>query len=335
MDKQQFSRLIKKYKRGECSSREKELLESYLETFQNNHFEWNEDEMGNERNTGERIYSEIMKNIDRGRNHYIQRVFFSPSLLKRAASIIFFLMLGTGILYVLGIFPPGAGSDVWKEKVTLSGEKSVITLSDGTKVILNADSKLKYPEQFNKTSREVYLEGEGYFAVYHNQAKPFMVHTGNLTTTDLGTKFDVSAYPENKAIAVSLLEGSVQVSRRERGRNDKIAVLKPKEKLQYDKGKKESTLGVFDSLEAVGWKDNIYKFENEPLGEVFSKLERAYGIKFRISDENVLGQKITVKFEKNSLQTVEDVIKSLTGLDYKIVKVNNDIKEILFFRNNK
>ena len=146
------------------------------------------------------------------------------------------------------------------------------------------------------------------------------MHSENLTTTDLGTKFDVSAYPDNKTIAVSLLEGKVKISSDEKGKIDKIVVLKPKQELLYDKENNVSSFGVFDSLEAVGWKDNIYKFENEPLGEVLSKLERAYGVKFRISDQSVSEQKITVKFERNSLQTVVDVIKSLTGLDYKILK---------------
>ena len=74
---------------------------------------------------------------------------------------------------------------------------------------------------------------------------------------------------------------------------------------------------------------------NEPLGKVLPRLERAFGVKFRLTDQSVLAQKITIKFEKNSLQTVIDVIKSLTGLDYKILKENNNIKEILFFRNTK
>jgi len=92
---------------------------------------------------------------------------------------------------------------------------------------------------------------------------------------------------------------------------------------------------VFDSLEVVGWKDSVYKFVNEPLGKVLTQLERAFGVRFRLTNKSVLAQKITIKFERNSLQTVIDVIKSLTGLDYKIFKKNNNIKEILFFKNTK
>ena len=151
----------------------------------------------------------------------------------------------------------------------------------------------------------------------------------------LGTTFNVSAYPENKTIAVSLLEGKVKVSRNERGKIDNIVVLKPKEQLQYDKEHHASSCSLFDSLEAVGWKDNIYKFENAPLEKVLSQLERAFGIKFKITDQTVLAQKITIKFESSSPQTVIDVIKKLTGLEYNIIMSNGKIREVIYFRKNK
>ena len=334
MNAKEFSILIEKYKKGKCSLREKELLENYLESFQNNPGEWNEKEMGEHKIIEKRIYSEILRNINKGENrNCIIRMLSFPSLLKRAASIIFFIILGSGVLYVSGIFHQKTDSAGWNEKVTLSGEKYAITLSDGSKITLNADSKIKFPDHFDGTVREVYLEGEAYFEVRHNSKLPFIVKTGKLAITDLGTKFDLSAYPDNKTSAVSLLEGKVKVSRSENGEIDKIAVLKPKQKLLFDSENNITLFVAFDSLDAVGWKDNIYKFENEPLGNVLLKLERAYNVKFKLNDQSVLEQKITVKFEKDSLQTVVNVIKNLTGLDYKIVKGNNT-KEVLYFRNN-
>ena len=77
------------------------------------------------------------------------------------------------------------------------------------------------------------------------------------------------------------------------------------------------------------------KFENASLGKVLSQLERAFGVNFKLNDQSVLAQKITAKFEKNSIKTISEVIKSLTGLDYKIVERNNDKKEVQFFGNPK
>ena len=335
MDIQIFLNLIEKYKKDECSSREKELLEKYLESFQNNSSEWIENEMGDQRIVDEKIYSEIMKNINKEKNNYFTKTLFSPTLLKRAASIVFILIMVSGILYVSGVFERKANSVVWQEKVTSSGEKYIVTFSDGSIITLNAESKLRYPAQFDIVKREIYLEGEAYFEVHHNIGWPFIVHSENLSTTVLGTKFDVSAYHENKTIVVSLLEGSVKVLRGEKEKTDEIAVLKPKEQLLYNKEKNISSFEQFDSLEVVGWRDNIYKFENDPLSEVLPELERAFDVKFRLNDQSVLAQKITIKFEKKSLQTVVEVIKRLTGLNYKIVKRDNNKKEVLFYRNIK
>lgn len=335
MDIRKFSNLIEKYKKGISSSREKELLENYLDSFQSNPSEWKEEEMGNQIITEDKIFSGIIRNINKEKNHFVHRLFFSPSLLRRAASIIFFIILGLGILYVSVIFLPKTGPVFWYEKVTSSGEKSLLTLPDGSKVILNADSKLRYPDQFDGKNRKVFLEGEAYFEVRHNSKQPFIVNTGNLTITDLGTKFDVSAYPDNKTITVSLLEGKIKVSSSEKRKIDKVTILKPKEQLIYNKENNTDTFSMFDSLEAVGWKDNIYKFRNEPFGKVLSRLEKGFGVRFKLTNQSILRQKMTVKFENNSLQTVVNVIKNLTGLDYKIVKENNDIKKVLFFRNSK
>ncbi|HVO73380.1 MAG TPA: FecR domain-containing protein [Ignavibacteriaceae bacterium] len=331
MDKQKLSYLIKKYKKGECSSREKELLENFLESFQNNPDEWIEDEMGNQKDTEEKIFSGIIKNI-KEKNDYIKSTFFSPALLKRAASIIFFIITGLGVLYLSGVFKHKAAHVVWYEGVTSSGEKSMLTLSDGSKITLNGESKLKYPDHFDNSIREVYLEGEGYFVVNHDNSRPFIVHSENLSTTVLGTIFNISAYPGNKTISVSLLEGMVKVSRSEKGKVNEIAVLKPKEVLLYNKENNISSFNMFDSVEAIGWKDNIYKFENEPLSEVLPRLERAFGVTFKITDKSILEQKITAKFEKNSLRTILEVIKNLTGLDYKIIKGSNDKIEVIFIR---
>ncbi len=335
MDTREFSKLIEKYKRGEISPQEKELLERFLESFQTNPVEWIEHEMGYQRIIEKKIYSRIMKYTNKEKIFSLNRTFISPSLLMRAAAIACFFILSSGILYLSGVFSKKTVPVVWHEEVTSAGEKSIITLSDSSQVTLNAESKLRYPDLFNNVNREVYLEGEGYFVVKHTAHQPFILHTGNLSTTVLGTTFNVSAYPENKAIAVSLVEGEVKVSRSEKGIDDNIVVLKPQVQLLYDKELGVSSCNLFDSLKTVGWKDNIYKFENEPMAHMLPQLEKAFGITFKITDQTVLAQKITIKFENNSPQTVIDVIKHLTGLEYKIIMSNGKIREVVYFRKTK
>ena len=325
-------KLIQKYRRDECSPTEKELLETYLESFQKNSDKWIEGEMGEKKVIEGKIYSDILASIAKRKNHNVYKVFFSPVLLKRAASIAFILILSAGVLYVSGIFFPKTDPVVWHTEIVSVGEKIMLSLPDSSHVILNAGSTFRYPDNFAADLREVYLAGEGYFMVHHNSRKPFLVHTGNITTTVLGTTFDISAYPENKIIAVTLLTGKVKVSRDDHGEENRVAFLKPHEKLLYDKEQNVGSFTLFDSLESVGWKDNVYKYENEPLHNVLFQLERAFGVKFKTTDQTVLAQKITFTFDNNSLQTVVSVIRNLTGLEYKIIEEKSNSQVVLFFR---
>lgn len=335
MDIREFSEFMEKYRRGELSSQERELLEHFFDSFQDNHGEWDESRMGNQKIVEEEIFSEVKKNIAREKILRVSRMFFSSSASRRAAAIILFFILSSGILYLAGAFHGKTYPVVWSEKSTSAGEKCILDLPDGSNVTLNADSKLTYPNRFDGTKREVYLAGEGYFVVHHDDSQPFIVHARNLSTTVLGTRFDISAYPESKTISVSLLEGKIKVSSVEQEKTKRAVVLEPKEQLLYNEDNGASSFGPFDSLKTIGWKDNIYEFENEPMRTVLPQLERAFGTKLIMTDQKVLGQKITIKFENSSEATVIDVIKSLTGLEYSIVSEENGKQEVRFFRSAK
>lgn len=260
-----------------------------------------------------------------------KKFLFNTTLLKYAASIAFLLVLVTGAIYLSGIFKQKPVVITWNEKQTAIGEKYITTLLDGTTITLNADSKLKYPIRFTNGTRDIYLEGEAYFEVQRDSSKPFIVHSGNLSTTVLGTKFNVSAFPNEKNIAVSLVEGSVKVAKEIAGTVENIVMLQPDQQLVYNKEKEIGTVGQFDLQDATGWKDNKLIFRKELFANVLVKLERAYGVKFELQDKSFSNQKITANFHNESLWTVSEALKKLTGLQYKIIKENNETKKIVFF----
>ncbi|MEW6702046.1 MAG: FecR domain-containing protein, partial [Bacteroidota bacterium] len=249
---------------------------------------------------------------------------FNTTLLKYAASIAFLLVLVTWVIYLSGIFQQKPVVIAWNEKQTVMGEKYIVTLFDGTTITLNADSKLKYPNHFANDKRDIYLEGEAYFEVQSDSSKPFIVHSGNLSTTVLGTKFNVSAFPNEKNISVSLVEGSVKVDKEIKGTVENIVMLQPEQQLVYNKEKKISTVRQFDLQDATGWKDNKLIFRKETFANVLVKLERAYGVKFELQDKSFSNQKVTANFHNESLWTVSEALKKLTGLQYKIIKENNE-----------
>lgn len=332
MSKQEFEKLVDKYLRRECLPDEELILEKYLDSFQNKNTGWDENEMGDKQITEDKIYSELLQKIKNKDRNVIQKVLYSPHLVKIAASIIFLITLTTGVLFISGILNKKPLSVAWNEKSTKMGEKFIVTLMDGTNITLNADSKLKYPLKFGEESREVYLEGEAFFEVAHDSTKRFIVHAGELATTVLGTKFNINAFQNEKDITVSLLEGSVKVSANDLTSNKGDIILSPAQQLVYDKNNETSKVKTFEEQTATGWKDNILVFDNEPLEKVLIKLQRTFGVQFELADKSYKGKKIKGNFKNESFWTVAEVIKKATGLQYKTIKENNETKKVVFYK---
>ncbi|TSJ36601.1 FecR family protein [Mucilaginibacter corticis] len=146
---------------------------------------------------------------------------------------------------------------------TARGEASPfpLVLADGTKVWLNAQSKLTFPTVFNGKERIVELTGEAYFEVKHNAAQPFKVKTANQTVEDLGTAFNVSAYIDEKATLTTLVEGSVKVNNK---------VLKPGQQTDGEK------ITEVNTSQYLAWKNGDFDFENNDIRTIMRQLGRWY-----------------------------------------------------------
>ncbi len=332
MSKPEFEKLVDKYLKRECLPDEEILLEKYLDSFQNNNANWNENELGDKQVIEGKIYSELIEKIKNKDRNAIQKVLYSPYLVKIAASIILFITISTGVLFISGVFNKKPLALAWHEKNTKMGEKFIVTLIDGTNITLNADSKLKYPVRFGEDAREVYLEGEAYFEVTHDAKKPFIVHTEDISTTDIGTTFNISAFPNENNIEVSLVDGAVKVSTNAAGFRKGDVILEPTQQLIYNKEDETNKIKTFDDQKTSGWKDNVFIFDNEPLSKVFVDLERAFGVKFELTDKSFSSKKIKANFKNASLWTITEVIRKATGLQYKTVKENNETKRIVFYK---
>lgn len=257
----------------------------------------------------------------------IYSLFQNSVFVRAAASIAFVFIISTVLLYYLGVFNGKSSSVTWNEKVTQLGEKSTLTFLDGTKIILNAGSKLKYPTGFSST-REVYLEGEAYFEVAHMDNSPFIVRSGSVSTEVLGTKFNIKAFPGENDIAVSLVEGKVKVSIANDGEN----LLSPNQQLTYNKTTNEDEVNTFDLMQVIGWKDNILIFDDVSLDKALTVLERLYSVKFELADKSLKELTIKANFENASFWTIVKVIKSLTDLEYKTEFKNEELQKIIFYK---
>lgn len=332
MEKKDLTLLIEKYRNGKCSAEEKNMLEKYLDSFQKGESDRNENTMGNIQEAEERIFAGVVNRISSAKRINFYSIANSKTLLKIAASIVLMVGAFSFFLYLNGGLSSSSSNITWSEKVTKTGEKSILTFLDGTKITLNAGSKIRYPSNSDRDLREIFLEGEAYFDVAKDPSRPFIVYSQNIATTVLGTSFNVQAFPEENEIMVSLVEGNVKISRTHENATEDIVVLKPEQQLIYSKRNDISRVENFDYQESIGWKDNVIKFNDEPLLKAFTKLERFYGVKFELDNKSKANLKITANFKDDSFKTVAEVIKKLTGLKYKtITEKNNVIKRIVFY----
>lgn len=219
-------------------------------------------------------------------------------------------------------------SDAGKQEAQMNevvipyGKKSELLLADGTKVWLNAGSRLAFPSKFTKNIREVFLEGEACFEVEKNEEQPFIVKTGKLEIKVLGTHFNVSAYPTDNVIETVLLEGSVSVERaRTLGLGKSEVLLKPNQKASFKKEKND--FSVTDETDAdiyIAWTYGWLKYERENLKSVLRKVERYYNVEIRLPDNYPQDDKITGKLDlKESLNEAMEILADASGTEFRII----------------
>ena len=161
------------------------------------------------------------------------------------------------------------------------GKRSKLTLSDGTKLIVNAGTRVIYPIEFTAKKREIYVNGEIFIDVKHNEDKLFIVKTSDMDIQVLGTKFNVMAYESDADKQIVLTRGSVKILR-----NDKSdgAILKPSEMYEYHDG--QAKVVKVDVAYHTSWVDGIYIYESQKLADVALRLSRYYGIDITCSEDS-------------------------------------------------
>jgi transmembrane sensor len=170
---------------------------------------------------------------------------------------------------------PGNSLTAYNTIATPRAGEYQLVLSDGTRVWLNSQTTLRYPLKFTGREREVELVGEAYFEVVYNKAMPFRVIAGEQTITDLGTHFNIKAYEDDKTIATTLLEGSVNVSDKLSGQN-KLLIPGEQASVIKDKGTITVTNARLD--EVTAWKNGYFIFDNEGVSSVMKMISRWYDV---------------------------------------------------------
>lgn len=201
------------------------------------------------------------------------------------------------------------------------GQIKEIFLSDGTHVWLNADSKISFPSNFTKNTREIELQGEAYFEVTSNEAYPFLVKTKNHTVKVTGTQFNICEYPESKIIETTLVEGKVKIIS-----GNFIKDLKPGQQSSFNTQTAKVVINEADFETYTAWREGRYEFKNEPISKIFQIMERWWDVDINYPETKLKNERISGVLRRHkSIEQHFEVIKQLVPIDYEI---DNDKIEI-------
>lgn len=235
----------------------------------------------------------------------LRRVLFAYKWLKIAAVLV---LLVTGAWFSAAVLEDRKAitseTVAWIEKVNHAGQRSSHLLPDGTKVWLNVESRMTFPEQFSDTLRQIQLVGEAYFEVAKDEKKPFVVNTADINTVVLGTSFNVRAYPEDDEIKVALLEGKVRVQVGQ----EEARVMFPGDEVVARKEDLKVVQRAFEYVSSFGWKEGILVFEGVGFNDFRNSLEKWYGVKVEVSGKVPVDWSLRARYKRESLQHVlEDI----------------------------
>ena len=191
-----------------------------------------------------------------------------------------------------------------------AGQRVNITLPDGTNVWLNSQTTIKYPAIFEKTKRQIILDGEAYFDVAKDKNRPFTVQTNKCNLEVLGTKFNVDAYSDKDEFETTLMQGSLKVISNINSSDN--LTLSPDKKVYLHKGK--LFVKHVDDYNPYRWREGLICFKNESFASIMKEFEKYYGVNIQI--QNKKGQKyfFTGKFRMTD------------GIDYALRVLQQDIK---------
>lgn len=189
-------------------------------------------------------------------------------------------------------------------------------LPDGSRVWLNSDSRLIFPNKFSATSRSVELIGEAYFEIVKNEKAPFIVKTDKINTRVLGTQFMISCYDDKNEVA--LVEGSVMVNKNGSSQN---ITLKPGRGVALNREAKELREIEISIEKILERKRGFLFFDEERLEDIVADLRRWYGVDFVFEDEELKNQTFYIKINRNdNIQYIMQLLKFTRKIDYSIDK---------------
>lgn len=246
--------------------------------------------------------------------------FLPPTPRSWLAAAVACLLVGSAAVVVTRLEPRWSSQAPvlpMREVATVKGQRAELGLSDGSRIILGVDSRVRFAPVFGERSRDVFLEGEAYFVVQHDSARPFRVHAANGIAEDLGTEFVVTAYPETRGLQIVVASGAVALRSADSVRAQPRALLTL---TRGDLGRLDSTgtatLSRGVEIERyLAWMRGDLVFDETRLSDVTPVLARWFDLEIRLADTSAAGRRLTATFRNEAAPYVIDRLARALDLE--------------------
>ncbi len=262
----------------------------------------------------ERIFNSIMASSKEKESFLKVK---SKSFWYRSAAAIF--IIGLSAMFYLSRSGISESQQVKviseKSKVMEKPARRFINLPDGSSVILNENSQIEIAENFNSdTKREVYLMGEAYFDINHDSERPFIVHTGKLKTTVLGTAFNIKSSAGAKTVTVTVTRGKVKVG----DENQTFNVITPNEQVVFNEEHNNVVKTPVKAESYIKWTNEDIYFDDVSIKDVAKQLQERFGVSIVFSNEQIKTCKFSATFLKSqSLPQILNIIAEFNQIKYQ------------------
>jgi len=242
-----------------------------------------------------------------------------PRYVAIAASILIMIVAGIAIYNVRFTSQSQKSPKHEVAKVqnfkTNYGQKKRLTLSDGSKIVLNANSQLRFADAIGVNNKiDVWLNGEAYFEIKHltgNAKRAFVVHTKDGTITDIGTRFSVNTRSDSTTVALVQGAVNIKIDSKKSSTNQSGYLMKPGELALFEKGGQDITIHQVNSAVYTSWISNKLTFDHTPIKAAARRIEDTYGVKVVINDKNLLKKSISGSVRNNNLNVLIDALSKM------------------------
>lgn len=314
MSRNQIEALLDRYIKGETSMEENALVERWLEENGKSNSDWTGLDQPGKGKWLSGVFEDIKNTIQADGAKIIQLPQRKRVLWRSVAAAAAVLL----IFSVLYLEWPDLQNRLHPVQLTAlrvpADQKKEVTLADGSKVWVNAGSEIKYPKVFIGKVREVFLSGEAYFDIAHNADKPFIIHTGNVVTTVLGTAFNIRENKSKNTIEITVTRGKVSVANGEK----LLGVLTPNEQISFNTLKEESIKGTVNANSVIAWQQSELHFDDVSFADAVSQLQRRFNVKINFANDKLKGCHFTgTSLNGEKLDSILKVICAFNNATYQ------------------